>query len=36
MGGIWKNRETNFDNIYNAMLTLFIVSTLESWPDITY
>lgn len=26
--------DSNFDNIVQAMLTLFIVSTLEGWPDI--
>lgn len=24
----------NFDNVYSAMKTLFIVSSLEGWPDI--
>ena len=24
----------NFENIYNALLTLFVVTTLEGWPDI--
>ncbi|CAD8079150.1 unnamed protein product [Paramecium primaurelia] len=35
-GGVWENRKTNFDNILNGMLTLFILSTLEGWPDIMY
>ena len=32
----WKNRDTNFDNVYNGMLTLFIISTLEGWPNIMF
>lgn len=35
-GGVWENRKVNFDNILNGMLTLFILSTLEGWPDIMY
>jgi hypothetical protein len=26
----------NFDNIYNAMVTLFVLSTLEGWPDYMF
>lgn len=26
-------RPTNFENIFSGMLTLFILSTLVSWPD---
>lgn len=26
-------RDTNFDNIFSGMLTLFILSTLVSWVD---
>jgi hypothetical protein len=33
-GGSWEVYDSNFDNIQQAMLTLFIVSTLEGWPDI--
>lgn len=33
-GGAWVVYDSNFDNIQQAMLTLFIVSTLEGWPDI--
>ncbi|CAD8189628.1 unnamed protein product [Paramecium octaurelia] len=35
-GGIWANRKVNFDNILNGMLSLFILSTLEGWPDQMY
>lgn len=34
MGKEWKNFPYNFDNIINAMQTLFVVSSLEGWPDI--
>ena len=36
VNGKWGPYDTNFDNVLNAMLTLFIVSTLEGWPDIMY
>lgn len=35
-GGEWKRYDSNFDDIGEAMLTLFIVSSLEGWPDIMY
>lgn len=28
--------DANFDNVFNAMLSLFILSTQEGWPDIMY
>ena len=28
--------DSNFDNIGQAMMTLFVVSSLEGWPDIMY
>ena len=28
--------DSNFDSISEAMLTLFIVASLEGWPDIMY
>ena len=31
-----KIYDTNFDNIHNALTTLFIVTTLENWPEIMY
>lgn len=36
MGLEWKSHDTNFDNIYTAMITLYVVSSLEGWPDIMY
>ena len=35
-GGKFKSYDANFDSVPSAMLTLFIVSTLEGWPDIMY
>lgn len=36
IGGVWDNHKTNFDNILNGMLTLFVLTTLEGWPDLMY
>jgi hypothetical protein len=33
---IWTSSRYNFDNIFNAILTLFEVSSGEMWPDIMY
>ena len=35
-GGEWVNKNYNFDNVGTAMLTLFVVSTLEGWPNVMY
>lgn len=35
-GYSWINFDHNFDNVLEAMMTLFIVSSLEGWPDIMY
>lgn len=32
----WLTYDTNFDNISSAMSTLYIISSLEGWPDIMY
>nr|AEJ87268.1 voltage operated calcium channel Cav1B [Dugesia japonica] len=32
----WTNNPLNFDNVPNAMLTLFAVSTFEGWPGLLY
>ncbi|CAD8210431.1 unnamed protein product [Paramecium octaurelia] len=34
--GVWDNRDINFDNVLQGMLTLFVLSTLEGWPDYMY
>jgi hypothetical protein len=28
------NEDYNFDNIINAMITLFVISTTEGWVDL--
>ena len=33
-GGSWLVYDSNYDDIGQALMTLFIVSTLEGWPDI--
>lgn len=35
-GGEWMRYDANFDSVPHSMLTLFIISTLEGWPDIMY
>lgn len=32
----WKDAEFSFDNIFEAFLTLFVVSLLELWQEIMY
>jgi len=32
----WLKFDTNFDNVQNAMKTLFIVATFEGWPAILH
>ena len=29
---IWEKNQFNFNNVAEAMLTLFVVSTFEGWP----
>jgi hypothetical protein len=36
VNGKWGSYDHNYDNVLSAMITLFIVSTLEGWPDIMY
>lgn len=33
MGYSWVNKNANFDNVFEAMVTLFIVMSQESWPN---
>lgn len=33
-GGSWERFNYNFDDIFQAMLTLFGVASLEGWPDV--
>jgi hypothetical protein len=32
----WKNAEFNFDNFYMSIITLFVMFSLEGWPDILW
>ena len=29
----WENNKFNYDNVMQGMLTLFVVSTFEGWPE---
>ena len=29
----WKRRDFNYDNIVQALLTLFVITTGEGWPE---
>lgn len=33
-GGSWEVYDHNFDNVPNGWITLYIVASLEGWPDI--
>jgi voltage-dependent calcium channel L type alpha-1D len=33
---LWAKNEFNFDNVAEAMLTLFVTMTFEGWPGILY
>ncbi|CAD8045308.1 unnamed protein product [Paramecium primaurelia] len=33
-GGSWSNKNFNFDNVLNAMITLFVISTTEGWINL--
>ena len=35
-GGEWETRMQNFDNIINAMMTLFQMATLSDWLNVMY
>ena len=35
-GGIWMNQDQTFDNIIEAILTLFQISTTEGWTEVMY
>ncbi|XP_043943456.1 voltage-dependent L-type calcium channel subunit alpha-1C-like isoform X2 [Protopterus annectens] len=32
----WENSDFHFDNVLNAMMALFTVSTFEGWPGLLY
>jgi len=35
-GGDWVIRDSNFDNIVEAMITMFKVALTEGWLDIMF
>lgn len=35
-GGYWLNKDSNFDNVLTAMLSLFISATTEGWAEIMH
>lgn len=35
-GGTWLILDANFDNIFHALITVFILCTQENWPFIMY
>jgi len=32
----WKTRVTNFESVWNALVSIFILGKLEGWPDTMY
>jgi len=34
--GTWDNHNLNFDNIFSGIITLFVLSTMEGWPDYLF
>ncbi len=34
--GVWHTYDINHDNIYQSLVSLFVLSTLEGWPDYMY
>ena len=36
INGAWLHFDVNFDNILTSMVSLFVISTLEGWPDYLF
>jgi hypothetical protein len=36
LNGNWLSNDINFDNILQSMISLFVLSTLEGWPEYMY
>lgn len=36
LNGTWLSYDINFDNIFQSMISLFVLSTLEGWPEYMY
>ena len=35
-GGNWVNEKMNFDNILNAMVSLYVIASTEGWIDMMW
>lgn len=35
-GGEWLNRDYNFDNIFNSIITLFNMISTEGWTNVMF
>jgi hypothetical protein len=35
-GGSWENSNQNFDNVIQAMFSLFIMMTTDDWRNVMY
>ena len=35
-GGEWKRFDANFDNVGNAMITMFTLMTMENWTPLMW
>ena len=35
-GGDWVNQEANFDNVINAMVTMFGMMSTEGWLEVMW
>jgi hypothetical protein len=35
-GALWMNKSYNFDNIINAIVSLFVMCNVSSWQDFMY
>ena len=35
-GGSWENQDINFDNVMNAMMSLFSMMTTEGWISVMH
>lgn len=33
---LWRNSMFNFDNVFHAMLSLFVISTMDNWMELAY
>ncbi|XP_066933924.1 voltage-dependent T-type calcium channel subunit alpha-1H-like isoform X2 [Clytia hemisphaerica] len=36
LGGRWSNKKYNFDNLFQALFTLFVFSTKDGWVSLMY